>query len=159
FVCGITSASMPAVRAISRPGASARLEMTTPIAAGSFASTNARRLLPRPEIRTPISGSDLVSTVLPCPDAGSTTTPVVGPNAHAASALLILDPRGDTSMPRRQRSASGPGFFHVLNRSVGREPLFQRPADYRAFLAVLNEGLARHPVRLIAYCLLSDHWQ
>lgn len=62
-------------------------------------------------------------------------------------------------MPRRPRSRSGPGFFHVLNRSVGREPLFQRPADYRAFLAVLNEGLTRHPVRLIAYCLLSDHWQ
>jgi putative transposase len=37
-------------------------------------------------------------------------------------------------------------------------PLFQRPADYRAFLAALDEGLRRHPVRLVAYCVLANHF-
>jgi putative transposase len=37
-------------------------------------------------------------------------------------------------------------------------PIFRRSTDYRAFLAVLREGLARSPVRLVAYCVLSNHW-
>jgi putative transposase len=61
-------------------------------------------------------------------------------------------------MPRRPRYTSAPGFFHVINRSVRKTPLFRRPADYRAFLAVLDEGLRRHPVRLVAYCVLADHF-
>ena len=61
-------------------------------------------------------------------------------------------------MPRRPRSASAAGFFHVVNRSVRKIPLFQSPRDYRGFLLVLNEGLERYPVRLISYCVLSTHW-
>jgi len=61
-------------------------------------------------------------------------------------------------MPRRPRYTSAPGFFHVINRSVRQTPLFHRPSDYRAFLAVLNEGLRRHPVRLVAYCVLPNHF-
>lgn len=61
-------------------------------------------------------------------------------------------------MPRRPRNQSAPGFFHVINRSVRKTPLFQRPTDYRAFLAVLDEGLRRHPVRLVAYCVLPNHF-
>lgn len=61
-------------------------------------------------------------------------------------------------MPRRSRSASPTGFFHVVNHSVHKAPLFQRPRDYRGFLLALNEGLARYPVRLISYAVLSTHW-
>jgi putative transposase len=62
-------------------------------------------------------------------------------------------------MPRRPRYTSAPGFFHVINRSVRKTSLFQRPTDYRAFLAALDHGLRRHPVRLVAYCVLADHFQ
>lgn len=61
-------------------------------------------------------------------------------------------------MPRRLRHASAPGYFHVLNRSVRKTTLFQRPADYRAFLQVLREGLERHPVRLVAYSVMPNHF-
>ena len=36
--------------------------------------------------------------------------------------------------------------------------MFQKRHDYRAFLQVLTEGLEKHPVRLVSYCLLSNHW-
>src|SRR5262245_53669778 len=53
----MTSVSMPAARARSRPPASARFEITTAILASSrpsaIASISACRLLPRPEISTP----------------------------------------------------------------------------------------------------------
>ena len=62
-------------------------------------------------------------------------------------------------MPRLRRSALDAPFVHVLNRGVRDTPIFCRPPDYRAFLAVLQEGLDRHPVRLVAFCLLSNHWR
>ena len=35
-------------------------------------------------------------------------------------------------MPRRPRLATGDLAYHVLNRRVGRLPLFDKPADYAA---------------------------
>jgi putative transposase len=61
-------------------------------------------------------------------------------------------------MPRLHRRALVAPFFHVTNRSVRREALFLKPLDYRAFLSALAEGLERHPVKLLAYCLMPNHW-
>lgn len=62
-------------------------------------------------------------------------------------------------MPRLRRTHLDAPFFHVLNRSVRKMPIFRRPQDYRAFLGVLQEGLERFPVRLVAFCVLSNRWQ
>lgn len=61
-------------------------------------------------------------------------------------------------MPRKRRAAYGIQFFHVINRSAQRAPLFQRPSDYRTFVHALAEGLQRHPIRLISYCVMPNHW-
>jgi putative transposase len=61
-------------------------------------------------------------------------------------------------MPRRPRSAATPAYFHVINRAAAKVPLFVRPRDYRDFLAILREGLTRHPVPVISYCLMANHW-
>jgi putative transposase len=61
-------------------------------------------------------------------------------------------------MPRTARAAP-PGFvYHVLNRAVARLPLFQKDGDYDAFERVLAEALIVHPTRLLAYCLMPNHW-
>ena len=57
-----------------------------------------------------------------------------------------------------RRSTSAP-FFHVTTRTARQSPVFTRPVDYRAFLQVLSGGLDRFPVRLMAYSVLSNHWQ
>lgn len=61
-------------------------------------------------------------------------------------------------MPRRPRIAPGGLIYHVLNRAVGRSTLFEKPADYQAFLRVLGEALVKHPTRLLAYCIMPNHW-
>ncbi len=61
-------------------------------------------------------------------------------------------------MPRRQRGATGGYVFHVLNRAVGRATLFRKDADYAAFEKVLQEGLDWQPMRVLSYCLMSNHW-
>ena len=46
-------------------------------------------------------------------------------------------------MPRRPRLAAGDLAYHVLNRRVGRLPLFDKPADYAALEKVLTEAQRR----------------
>jgi REP-associated tyrosine transposase len=61
-------------------------------------------------------------------------------------------------MPRRLRSAPGGYVYHVLNRAVGRRTLFKKDGDYAAFEAALEEAADFQPMRLLAYCLMPNHW-
>ncbi len=61
-------------------------------------------------------------------------------------------------MPRRPRLAAGDLAYHVLNRRVGRLPLFEKPADYAAFEKILAEAQAQTKIRIAAYCLMPNHW-
>lgn len=61
-------------------------------------------------------------------------------------------------MPRRPRVATGGLVYHVLNRRVGRAPLFETEKDYTAFERILEEAIARTGMRLLAYCLMPNHW-
>ena len=61
-------------------------------------------------------------------------------------------------MPRRLRLAAGDLAYHVLNRRVGRLPLFEKPADYATFEKILAEAHAQTRIRIAAYCLMPNHW-
>jgi putative transposase len=61
-------------------------------------------------------------------------------------------------MPRHARQAPGGLVYHVLNRAVARLLLFEKDGDYAAFETVLADALAKHPTRLLAYCLMPNHW-
>lgn len=61
-------------------------------------------------------------------------------------------------MPRRPRLAAGNLAYHVLNRRVGRLPLFETPSDYITFEAILAEAHAEFRIRIAAYCLMPNHW-
>jgi len=61
-------------------------------------------------------------------------------------------------MPRQPRAAVGGLVYHVLNRSNARLALFEDAGDYDAFVRVLAEAARRVPVRLIAYCVMPNHF-
>jgi putative transposase len=61
-------------------------------------------------------------------------------------------------MPRGARHAPGGYVYHALNRAVGRARLFRKQADYAAFERVLAEALDEHPIRLLGWCLMPNHW-
>jgi putative transposase len=48
--------------------------------------------------------------------------------------------------------------YHVLNRRVGRLPLFQKAVDYATFEEVLEEAYERSGTRILTYCLMPTHW-
>src|SRR6476620_1726490 len=61
-------------------------------------------------------------------------------------------------MPRTARIAPGGYVCQVLNRGNQRQPLFESDGDYLAMLRVLSETTERVPVRLLAWCLMPNHW-
>ena len=61
-------------------------------------------------------------------------------------------------MPRSARIAPGGMVFHVLNRGNQRAHLFEQPADYDAFERIVGRSLERVPMRVLAYCVMPNHW-
>ncbi len=61
-------------------------------------------------------------------------------------------------MPRRLRIAGGGYAYHVLNRAVRRMQIFRAPRDYEAFQETLAEAKERMPMRILAWCLVPNHW-
>jgi putative transposase len=61
-------------------------------------------------------------------------------------------------MPRRARSIIGGYVYHVLNRANARHSLFDTPLDYAAFEKVIAEAHEREPLRILAYCIMPNHW-
>ena len=49
-------------------------------------------------------------------------------------------------------------MYHIINRGVGRMSLFDKPADYDAFECVMLETQELRPLRLLAYCIMPNHW-
>jgi putative transposase len=61
-------------------------------------------------------------------------------------------------MPRQARAAPGGLVYHVLNRTVAGLPLFRQDADYETFEQIMIEAHQRHPLRILAWCLMRNHW-
>ncbi len=61
-------------------------------------------------------------------------------------------------MGRAHRAAQGGYVYHVLNRANARMRIFEDEADYLAFETVLAEAVERTQTRLLAYCLMPNHW-
>jgi len=48
--------------------------------------------------------------------------------------------------------------YHVLNRSNVGMTIFEQDGDYDAFIQVLEQAVSRTETRLLAFCLMPDHW-
>jgi putative transposase len=61
-------------------------------------------------------------------------------------------------MPRVARASAGGVCYHVLNRGNGGTKIFRTTRDYTDFVELLREETETRNVRLLAYCLLPDHF-
>ena len=61
------------------------------------------------------------------------------------------------AMPRRSRFSTAGYVFHVLNRAVARQTLFQAEGDYDAFISLLGEAQQRVPMRILALIVMPNH--
>ena len=61
-------------------------------------------------------------------------------------------------MPHTARASQGGYFYHVLNRGNGRRTVFHKTGDFAAFVKLLRQAGERTPTRLLAYCLVPNHF-
>ena len=61
-------------------------------------------------------------------------------------------------MPRTARASAGNVIYHVLNRGNGRNEVFHKDEDYGSFLILLNQANDRANMRLLAFCLMPNHF-
>jgi putative transposase len=61
-------------------------------------------------------------------------------------------------MPRTARASVGGICYHVINRGNAREKVFHGAEDYEAFVQLLGEAAERVRVRVLAYCLMPNHF-
>jgi putative transposase len=61
-------------------------------------------------------------------------------------------------MARHRRVTFAGVLYHVCNRGSRKGPLFNSPEEYTAFEEILAHGRERRPMRIVAYCLMLNHW-
>src|SRR5580765_8376791 len=61
-------------------------------------------------------------------------------------------------MPRTSRAAVGGYCYHVLNRGNRRAEVFHDADNYAAFAARLRRAPLRAPSRVLAWCLIPNHF-
>ena len=61
-------------------------------------------------------------------------------------------------MPRTARASQGGICYHVVNRGNGRAEVFHKDGDYDAFVQLLADAHERLPMRVLAYCLMPNHF-
>jgi len=61
-------------------------------------------------------------------------------------------------MPRINRVDVGGEVYHILNRANARVQIFDNKDDYQQFEEILEEAVERFNMRLLAYCIMPNHW-
>lgn len=61
-------------------------------------------------------------------------------------------------MGRPRRFAQKGFAYHVVNRGVQRQTLFDGDSEYQYFQSLMARAHVRVPMRTVAYCLMSNHW-
>lgn len=61
-------------------------------------------------------------------------------------------------MPRNARVAVANTVYHVINRANGRLTIFHDDGQYAHFEALLEEAVKTTGMRVLAYCLMPNHW-
>ena len=60
-------------------------------------------------------------------------------------------------MPRNARCVEPGLAYHVTQRGSNRQRVFFSASDYRMYLSLLREQIAYAEVRVLAYCLMTNH--
>jgi REP element-mobilizing transposase RayT len=61
-------------------------------------------------------------------------------------------------MPRTARKQSASSLYHVMNRGVGKQIIYEDDNDKGFFLSRLDDLLVEHHASLLAWCLLDNHF-
>jgi putative transposase len=74
--------------------------------------------------------------------------------APSHSIIAAMPHKCSPSAKGKEEMSDVPDF----NRSVGRMKLFRQDGDFEAFERVILQAHQRYPLRILSYCIMSNHW-
>ena len=60
-------------------------------------------------------------------------------------------------MPRKPRTMSSTGIYHIILRSVNQHLIFEEDSDYQKFVYILSDCKMKYDIKVYAYCLMDNH--
>ena len=60
-------------------------------------------------------------------------------------------------MPRRKRTKSESGIYHVMLRGMNKQDIFHDFEDFNKFIKILDDSKEKYDFVLYAYCLMTNH--
>lgn len=60
-------------------------------------------------------------------------------------------------MPRKPNLWFPGAKYHIINRGIRRNPLFEDDDDYYQYLSLLTEAKGKFPFSIQSYCLMTNH--
>lgn len=60
-------------------------------------------------------------------------------------------------MPRKPRTLSSTGIYHIILRSVNQHIIFEEDFDFQKFLLILSDCKKKYDIDIYAYCLMNNH--
>ena len=60
-------------------------------------------------------------------------------------------------MVRKIRKISQTGYYHVMSRGNNKQIIFRDEKDRLKYLSCIKDALKKHDVKLICYCLMTNH--
>lgn len=82
----------------------------------------------------------------------------MSPNWAVLFIAATTDTRDHLAMPRTARASVGGICYHVINRGNARAQVYHEQSDYRAFLSLMKLACEQVPMRVLAYCLMPNHF-
>ena len=61
-------------------------------------------------------------------------------------------------MPRTARASVGEICYHVINLGNARQEVFLKNGDYQAFIELIGRASDRVRMRVLAYCVMPNHF-
>ncbi|KMZ54945.1 transposase [Dorea sp. D27] len=61
-------------------------------------------------------------------------------------------------MPRKPRMRSSTDMYHITNRGINKNNIFNLENDKKKFLRILQKSCLQYPAELYSYCIMSNHF-
>ena len=61
-------------------------------------------------------------------------------------------------MPRTARASRGGVCYHIINRGNAKSTVYHDETDFEVFLGLMRRANDRRPMRILAFCLMPNHF-
>jgi len=63
----------------------------------------------------------------------------------------------EVKIPRKPRTLTDEGYYHIISRGINKKKIFHRKTDYEKFLTTIQKYKKIFQISILHYCLMPNH--